>query len=302
MMKYNKVKVNSMRAWLLASRPRTLTAAAVPVMVGTALAIKDTGGDISVTPAVLCFLFAFVMQIDANLINDYCDFIKGNDNETRLGPLRACAQGWVTLGAMRAGIMATTALACVIGLPLIYYGGINMVFIGALCVVFCFLYTTWLSYKGLGDALVLVFFGIVPVMVTYYLEIPSVMPPATYESFLASVTCGVAIDALLVINNYRDIDNDKAAGKTTLVVMLGARLTRIFYLLIGIAVCLTGVVFALNGSLWATILPLVYLALHIKAYRKIVRIGKGAELNAVLADTARNIFIYGILLSIGLLL
>ena len=113
-MENTDIKVNSLKAWVLAARPKTLSGAAVPVMIGVALAMADTDFHIRVIPAVLCFLFAFVMQIDANFVNDYFDFLKGTDDETRLGPKRACAQGWVTIGAMRWMLLATTALACVI--------------------------------------------------------------------------------------------------------------------------------------------------------------------------------------------
>ena len=156
-MEKNGVEVNSLKAWILAARPKTLTGAAVPVMIGTALALADSDFHIRIVPTVLCFLFAFVMQIDANFVNDYFDFLKGTDDEKRLGPKRACAQGWVTTKAMRWALALTTMFACAVGLPLIYYGGWWMIAVGVLCVFFCFLYTTHLSYIGMGDVLVLLF-------------------------------------------------------------------------------------------------------------------------------------------------
>ena len=142
MIEENDVKSNSFRAWLLAARPKTLTGAAVPVMIGTALTIADHGWAIAWLPCVLCFLFAFIMQIDANFVNDYFDFKRGNDDAaTRLGPQRACSMGWVTEGAMRKALLITTALGCVVGLPLVLFGGLEMILVGALCVLFCFLYT-----------------------------------------------------------------------------------------------------------------------------------------------------------------
>ena len=156
------VKTNSLKAWFLAARPVTLTAAAVPVMLGVALAYKDTNAQCQWIPALLCLLFAWVMQIDSNLVNDFFDFKHGNDDETRLGPKRACAEGWITMKAMKWGIILTTLLGCAIGLPLAFYGGKEMIIVGICCVLFCFLYTTKLSYLGLGDLLVLIFFGIVP--------------------------------------------------------------------------------------------------------------------------------------------
>lgn len=295
----NVIILNSPRAWMLAARPKTLTGAAVPVMIGLALAWRDAGAlAFNVVPAVLCVLFAFIMQIDANFINDYFDYLKGNDDETRLGPRRACAQGWVSLKAMGRAIALTTALACAVGLPLIIYGGVWLIAVGVLCVIFCFLYTTRLSYLGLGDVLVLVFFGLVPVCMTYYVQTLTV----TFGVVLASVACGFVIDTLLLVNNYRDVDNDKKSGKRTLVVMVGAKTGRKLYLASGLFAVLIGVVYIVNGNIMAFALPLVYAAIHYATYRKMVRINKGKALNHVLGDTARNMFLYGLLVSIGLLL
>ena len=126
-MEKEEIKTNSFKAWVLAARPKTLTAAAVPVMIGTAMAWNHTSGEgFRYVAALLCFLFAFVMQIDANFVNDYFDFKRGNDDETRLGPERACAQGWVTDSAMKKALAVTTLIACLVGLPLIIYGGLEM--------------------------------------------------------------------------------------------------------------------------------------------------------------------------------
>ena len=307
MMEEARVKTDSLKAWLLAARPKTLTGAAVPVMIGTALAYIDAqpiseamGEEVfGWLPAVLCFLFAFVMQIDANFINDFFDFANGTDDtETRLGPRRACAQGWVKLDSMKKAIAATTCLACVIGLPLVWYGGLEMILIGALCVVFCFLYTTHLSYMGLGDLLVLVFFGIVPVCITYYVQLHTV----TWQVFLASLACGMVIDALLIVNNFRDRDTDREAGKNTLIVRVGGKAGLQLYLGVGIGAIILGGTFWLNGHSLAFFLPLIYLVLHVFTYLKIKRIDKGKALNLCLGETARNIFIYGLCVAIGLLL
>ncbi len=298
-----EVQKNSLKAWILAARPKTLTGAAVPVMIGLALAWKDASqyvGDVfNWVPAVLCLLFAFIMQIDANFINDFIDYAKGTDDrETRLGPERACTQGWVSIERMKHAIALTTVLACLVGLPLIWFGGLEMVLVGLLCVVFCFLYTTHLSYLGLGDVLVLVFFGLIPVCITYYIQLHTV----TLEVLIASLACGLVIDGLLLVNNFRDRDTDLQAGKNTLVVRIGERAAIWLYLLVGIIACLSGVVFALNGLWWAFGLPFLYLLLHVFTFLKMKRIWKGRELNKCLGETARNIFIYGLLLSVGILL
>ena len=298
------VKTNSPKAWLLAARPKTLTGAAVPVMIGIALAWTDAqdyyGDDVfSWTAAILCLLFAFLMQIDANFINDFFDFANGaDDTETRLGPRRACAQGWVKLDAMKRAISATTCLACIVGLPLVLFGGLEMIIVGAVCVVFCFLYTTHFSYLGLGDLLVLVFFGIVPVCITYYLQLHTV----TWQVFLASLACGLVIDALLVVNNFRDRDNDREAGKRTLIVRLGAKAGLQLYLGVGVGAMILGATFWQNGHPLAFFLPFIYFILHVFTYLKIKRIDKGKALNLCLGETARNIFIYGLCVSLGLLL
>lgn len=299
-MNEDNVKKDSARAWLLAARPKTLTGCAVPVMIALALAWADINeaDSFKPIPALLCLLFAFVMQIDANFVNDYFDFLRGNDDETRLGPKRACAMGWVSIERMRLALLLTTLLACIIGLPLVLYGGWNMIVVGVLCVLFCFLYTTKLSYLGLGDLLVLVFFGVVPVCVTYYIQRHCI----TSEVVIAALSTGLVVDTLLMVNNYRDIENDRRAGKKTLAVFMGAQWSRRFYLLLGAFAFVMGACFAFNYHVWAFLLPIVYLLLHVKTYRRMVAIDHGRELNSILGETSRNIFIYGLLVSIGFLI
>ena len=295
------VNQNSLKAWVLAARPKTLAGAAVPVMIGTALAYIDAQEFDAFSPvaALLCLLFAFIMQIDANFVNDFFDYVRGNDDTaTRLGPLRACTQGWVSIDAMKRAIAGTTVLACIVGLPLIFYGGLEMLLIGLLCVVFCFLYTTHLSYVGMGDVLVLVFFGIVPVCCTYYVQ----MHTCPLTVFVASVACGLVIDGLLIVNNYRDRDVDRRDGKLTLVVKIGATSSEWLYLGVGITAVLSGLLFWADGHVLAFVLPFVYLTLHVFTWLKLRRIHEGRQLNECLGETARNIFIYGLCVSIGLLL
>lgn len=291
------IKVNGFKAWILASRPKTLSGAAVPVMIGSAWAYSLSASTWFNTAAmILCFLFAFIMQIDANLVNDYFDCVRGNDNPSeRLGPKRACAEGWITLGAMRKGITVTTLLACAAGLPLVLYGGMWLILVGALCVAFCFLYTTKLSYLGLGDLLVLVFFGFVPVCFTCYVELPMDAGIAfSWPTVVLSLGCGLCIDTLLVVNNYRDIDNDRTDGKLTLVARLGRKRSEWLYLALGLlAVAAAAAVAVSSGApLWALLLWLPYLLLHVATYGKLRRM-RGRELNKVLGCNARNMFIYG---------
>lgn len=295
------VKTNSVKAWLLATRPKTLSAAAVPVMIGTAFAWRNTSEQFNWIPAILCLLFAWIMQIDSNLVNDYFDFKKGNDDETRLGPKRACSEGWITSDAMVWGIIITTLLGCMTGIPLILYGGLEMVMVGIACVVFCFLYTTLFSYHGLGDILVLLFFGIIPVCCTYYVCMPLHQQIPTGEVIASSIACGLAIDALLIVNNYRDIDNDRSNGKITLAVRLGESKTRRLYESIGyIAAGIMIIRVFFDSYQTDKLIPtyaiyLIYIILHRQSYQEMKRINKGAKLNQVLGLTARNILVFGIL-------
>ena len=297
------IKKNSLKAWVLAARPKTLSGAAVPVMIGLSLAWVHAkayeGEAFSWIAAVLCMLFAFIMQIDANFVNDLFDYAKGTDDrETRLGPERACSQGWVSPEAMKHAIALTTCIACLVGLPLVFYGGLEMILVGITCVVFCFLYTTHLSYVGLGDVLVLLFFGLVPVCTTYYVQLHTL----TLEVVVASLACGLVIDGLLLVNNFRDRDTDRTAGKQTLVVRIGADATLTLYLSIGILACLMGITFLLNGHALAFVLPMLYLTLHIYTWLRMKQIWKGRELNKCLGETARNIFVYGVMVALGLLI
>lgn len=299
----DKVKTNSFEAWILAARPKTLAGAAVPVMIGTALAAKDaTWVGFNILPAILCFLFAFLMQIDSNLINDYFDFVHGNDDpSTRLGPKRACAEGWITPRAMRIGLVEVSSVACLVGLPLVFYGGWEMIVVGAFCVLFAFLYTTFFSYRGWGDILVLLFFGIVPVCFTYYVIMPADAQTITTEVFCCSLGCGLVIDTLLCINNFRDRDNDKADGKLTLIVRLGEKRGAQLYNIVGSAgAVITMIAIMLNCHdkklVAICIFPFLFYAYkHSQSFQKLKDIWSGKALNKVLGMTARDMFIYGLM-------
>ena len=295
----DNIHPNSARAWLLASRPKTLAAAATPVLLGCALA-QATGG-FEWIPALLCLSFALLMQIDANLINDLFDYTKGSDRQDRLGPERACAQGWISLQAMKTGIIVTVALACLIGCTLLFYAGWELIIVGVLCVLFAFLYTTGpypLSYNGWGDVLVIIFFGFVPVGGTYYVQALTWTPDVT----VASLVCGLLIDTLLVVNNYRDREADARSGKQTIIVRFGEKFGRYFYLALGITASLLCLRFLSEGHFYAGLLPQLYLIPHFFTWKKMVRIYNGKKLNNILGETSRNMLLMGVLLSLGLLL
>lgn len=298
------VKRNSLKAWWLAARPKTLTGALIPVMLGTALAFHE--GQPHWLTAFLCGLFACGMQIAANFINDWYDFKKGTDREDRLGPERACAQGWVSLKAMKIGITVTLVISCLIGLTDLFlevnelkYQGWEIIAIGALCVVFCFLYTTYLSYLGWGDLLVLVFFGIIPVCGTYYLQVHDL----SLAVLLVSVISGVVIDTLLMVNNYRDREQDTISGKMTLVVRFGEPFGRYAYLLLGVVSALLTIFLLIDGtvSIYGFIVSAgVYLTLHYHTWKKMCEIRCGKKLNSILGENSRNMLLFGILLSLAI--
>lgn len=292
------MKVNGVKAWFLAARPRTLTGAAAPVLMGGAFAFHSMQ-DLEILPFLLCLLFAFIMQIDSNFVNDYFDFLKGSDREDRLGPDRACAQGWVTVNAMRIAIALTTLLACIVGFPLILWGGLELILVGIVCVLFCFLYTTWLSYLGYGDLLVLVFFGIVPVCITYYVLTGNL----NWMVCMSSFACGLATDCLLMVNNYRDRNQDVVSGKRTLVVRFGKTFGLRMYLWLGIvAFLLGGASIVVATGRWYAFFPLLfYVFCHVIVYRQMTVID-GKALNGVLGATARNILLFALLFSLSLCL
>lgn len=299
-----EIKQNSLRAWVLAARPKTLTAALIPVLLGSALAFSD--GRFQEIPALLCALFACFMQIAANFINDLFDFRKGSDREDRLGPERACAQGWITPSAMKTGIGLTLLIASLTGLILLFYlwgklphGGWELILLGVLCILFAFLYTTFLSYRGWGDLLVLIFFGFIPVGGTYYVQSGTL----NADVVVLSIVSGLVVDTLLILNNYRDREQDARSGKRTLVVRFGEKFGSQLYLGCGILAVLLCLWFLYTGRLtllefiWA---PCVYFYLHALTWRKMVAIHSGKKLNSILGETSRNMLFMGLLLSVAL--
>ena len=315
--------MNSLKAWFLAARPKTLTGAIAPVLVGAAFAFANYQLSTVNCQLALCLLFAIFMQINANLINDYFDFKKGTDREDRLGPERACAQGWITPRAMQGGIAVMTVLSCLIGLAiLLLHMQWELLLVGIFCILFCFLYTTHLSYLGWGDVLVLVFFGFVPVVFTYYVMCPSSFWGGWEGASLliASLAMGLATDNLLMVNNYRDRHQDKVSGKRTIIVRIievqikrygdelgrkkGEKICLNLYLWLGIVATILAFTSLFISTFTLrpfSIINLIYLFLHFKTYRQLKTLD-GKALNQVLGATARNIFLFGLLLAISVLL
>lgn len=288
------------RAWVLASRPKTLAAAAVPVLVGCALAYSD--GCFRWPEALLCTLFAFLMQIDANLINDLFDYLKGSDRGDRLGPRRACAEGWIAPRAMKRGILCTTLVACVAGLGLLRYGGPELIAVGAVCVLFAFLYTAGpypLAYHGWGDLLVVLFFGFVPVGCIYYIMCHSWTADAAVASLGLRFGDRHAADAEQLPRPRAGRAERQAHGWSCASEPVPGR---ILYLATGSAAVLLCLWFVPRGRLWAGLFPLLYWPFHAASWRRMTRIGSGKALNGVLGETSRNMLLWAALLSLGLIL
>ncbi len=285
--------------WLLAARPRTLPASVMPVLVACSLAWKD--GRFQWIPSLICILFALIAQIVSNFLNDYFDFVKGSDREDRIGPERAVAQGWISPPAMLKAAILLMTFACLLGSAAIYYAGWKIVPVGIAVCIGVFAYSAGpfpLAYRGLGDICVLIFYGIVPVVFTYYTQTQEWSMPA----MICGIAMGVVTTNILVANNYRDREADRISGKYTTIVLFGEKFGRYFYLANGIAA--TGTCFFLIAShgYCAALLPIVYLIPHWATWKSMCKIQEGNALNHILGQSARNVIIFGILLGVGILI
>lgn len=291
---------NSPYAWVLACRPKTLTAGLVSVGCASALAyshLNAAGLPFDGRAAMHCALFACLMQVASNLINDLYDFLRGTDGEERLGPERACAQGWITPRAMRMGIAVVCCLAAGIGAQLVAYVEAWMVIpVVAVVIVGAFLYTLAGSYHGLGDLMVYAFFGYVPTCGTYLV----LTGHLDWEVWLLATAVALVTDTLLVLNNYRDREGDALAGKRTLIVRFGKRFGEQFYFWQGILAWLLASLLGLHGHHFAALLSL-YGLLHSATSREMRRIGSGRALNAILGKTSRNMLAFAALVILGIL-
>lgn len=292
-----EIRPHSFKAWLLATRPKTLPGALAPVIVGTALAFHH--GSLMWPVAILCGTFAILMQVVANFINDYTDYTKGSDREDRLGPERACAQGWISPRAMLLASYVTSALACLVGLGLLYYAGWPLVVVGIMCVIFAFLYSTGpypLSYYGWGDILVVVFFGLIPVCTTYYIMCQEV----SNYSLLLGLTVGIATDAILMVNNYRDIHQDLLSKKRTVVVRFGIHFGEKAYAGIGIVtLILSSIYLCLDLGCLYIVGLIPYALFFMTNFRQLKQIGPSKQLNAVLGKTALSVLLLSMTLAIS---
>lgn len=294
------MKQNSPYAWFLACRPKTLSGALVSVLCACGLAfshLRATHAEFDWKAALLCALFASLMQIASNLINDLYDFLRGTDDEERLGPERACAQGWITPRAMRIGIAVVCLMAAAVGLQLVQYVDVWMVVpVVAFVIVGAFLYTVFASYHGLGDLLVYTFFGYIPTCGTY-LVLTGMLD---WEVIVLATGVALVVDTLLVVNNYRDREGDAKAGKKTLIVRYGKRFGEQFYFWQGILAWLLVSLLGLHGH--SMFLVVLYALAHSRTNREMKLIGSGRALNTILGKTSRNMLIFALLTTLSLLI
>lgn len=283
--------------WWEAARPRTLPAALAPVAVGSGLAAH--AGRFEAAAALLCLGFAGLVQVGTNYVNDYADHLRGADTAERVGPRRAVAAGLIRPDAMRRAAFLTFALAFASGLGLVAWGGPWLLVIGVASILSGAAYTSGpypLAYHGLGDVFVFLFFGLVAVGGTAFVQ----TGVWTWPSFWAGVPIGLLAANILVVNNYRDVETDAKAGKRTLVVRWGRRAARFQFAFSAAVAFAVPVGFWLAGYGAAVLLPLVLAPMALIHGRRLARATYPAELIALLGATGRLLAGFGMLFAAGL--
>jgi 1,4-dihydroxy-2-naphthoate octaprenyltransferase len=291
-------RISNTRAWILAARPKTLSAAAAPVFVGTGLAAAH--GTHRAAPAVAALVGALLIQIGTNLANDYYDFVRGGDTEDRVGPTRVTQAGMLHPKQVWWGMVLTLAMASMVGIYLVSVGGWPIVWVGLASLLCAVAYTGGpypLAYHGLGDLFVFLFFGLVAVGGSYWVQ--ALALPG--DVLLAGVGVGALNTAILVANNVRDLETDAAAGKRTLAVRIGrpgSRIEYTFLMAVGFVAPILGV--ALYGWPPATLVALGAGLASIAPVTLILTRDDARELVPALPGTARVVALYGVLLGLSL--
>ncbi len=299
MIKSRAANISSVEKWMMASRPKTLLAAFVPVIIGSSLAVAD--GVFNPAAAFIALLCSALIQIGTNFVNDLYDFLAGTDTKERVGPTRVLAAGLVSVKEMKIAITLVFGVTFLCGLYLVYLGGWVILLIGILSILSGIAYTAGpypLAYNGLGDIFVFVFFGLVGTAGAYYVQ----SLHFTTLSILTAIPVGALITNILIVNNYRDIEQDKANGKNTLAVLFGRKFSQVQYsafLIISYIVPVLVYIFFRQSVF--VFLPILSLPLSVKLV-KMIYTYDGAQLNETLELTAKLSGIYGILFSAGLIL
>ena len=281
------------RCWIEAMRLRTLPVSIAGVIAGTGCAIMLDS--FNALPAFLCLLFAILAQIAANFGNEYYDYKNGIDRKGRAGFRRGVTEGEIDPQSMKRAAFVVLALAAAVGCTMLLYGPWWLVIVGVLIMIFALAYSAGpypLSHHGLGDLAVVIFFGIIPVTFTCFLQ------SGNMEGMTIIIPTSVAVGLLaanvLIVNNYRDMEDDAAVGKRTTVVIFGRSFMGLAYLLSGIAGMVLMIPVWASLPSWALTVPLIYIILHIKVWLKL-REATGAGLNPLLGRTAVNLLIFSVL-------
>jgi 1,4-dihydroxy-2-naphthoate polyprenyltransferase len=285
-----------LRTWLIAARLPTLSAAVAPVLVGTAVA--HLRHPFRPVPFVLALLAAVLIQTGTNFVNDYYDYRKGADTGKRLGPVRGLQSGAITLGQMRNAIFVSFGAALLIGLYLVATHGLPILLIGIVSILAGIGYTAgpWpIAYIGLGDVFVFLFFGVVGVVGSAFLQIDAWSGSAA----AASVPVGLLATAILVVNNLRDVDTDRAAGKFTLAVLLGRKAIKAEFVFCLLVAYLAPLAMHLRGTLPTAIwwLPWLTLPLALTLARTVLTSSDGPRLNQALRETGQLHLLFSVLLA-----
>lgn len=287
------------QVWIEAARPKTLPAAVTPVLLASATAFAD--GFFELIPAVLCLAFALVIQIGTNFANDYLDGVRGSDTEKRLGPTRAVAAGLIRPGTMCSAAILVLGTGFCLGLGLIPFGGPWLLAVGVAAVVFAWLYTGGpfpLAYLGLGDVFVVLFFGFVATGCTYFVQAGSI----PFHVWVLGLGCGLLVNNLLVVNNYRDVEEDRASDKRTMVVRMGRSWALVQYLLSALFAGAVAVWFwSLGYGVWV-LAALGPAGVCLWLARRLVRAKESAEFGRILRGVGVMVGSYGLLFSAALVL
>ena len=287
------------RLWMEAARPRTLPAAVIPVLAGTALA--GALGHAAYGSASICLGFSLLVQIGTNYANDYYDFVQGADTAQRVGPRRAVAAGLISPARMRSAMLLVFGAAFLVGLLLVRVRGWELLPIGVASILCGVAYTggPWpLGYNGLGDVFVFLFFGLVAVSTTFYVQAGYVAP----EAISVGAAIGLLAANILVANNYRDADTDARAGKRTLVVRFGKRFAVWQYALSALVALHVSPALMLIGWHWPVLLPLLLAPWAVRLTHGLAKSQTPQEQIALLGATAKFLAAFGVLLSAGLVL
>lgn len=292
------------KIWLEAVRLRSLPVSISGVVMAIGIAVWQN--HFKWVPAVLCLIFAVLAQVVSNFANEYYDYRRGADKKGRVGPRRGVTEGDIRPKTLRNVTYITLAVACLVGCGLIPYGGWQMIPVGVVIAAFALAYSTGpypLSYHGLGELTVFLFYGLVPVIFGYYV----IAGRWDALAVLGGITIGFMGVNVLLVNNYRDMEDDIDAGKRTAVVIFGRKLSAAAYLFNGfMAIAMLSplwLMIYLNGSMsqWTYLIPLLYLVLHVITWIKLNR-RTGAALNPLLGETARNMLVFTVLMLVAFVL